>query len=88
MFRDEQGVHGGEGGVVGGEVREEQGQVLQGSKVRVRIWAYILSETEWRSHRKVRVAEMASIPHSQGVLTKYMINPTCNSGQEEVTKPQ
>ena len=32
MFRDEQGVHGTEGGVVGGEVRGEQGQV-QGSKV-------------------------------------------------------
>lgn len=45
VFRDE---HGGEGGVVGGEVREEQGQVLQGSKARVRILAFILSETEWR----------------------------------------
>lgn len=63
VFRDEQGVHGGEGGVVGGEVREEQGQVLQGSKVRVRIWAYILSETEWRwtaSTSKVSCADFPS----------------------------
>ena len=46
MLRDEQGVHGAEGGVVGGEVRGEQGQV-QGSKVRVRVLAFILSGTKW-----------------------------------------
>lgn len=44
--RDEK-VHGAEGGVVGGEVRGERGQV-QGSKVRVRILAFILSETKSR----------------------------------------
>lgn len=43
---DQQAVHGGKGGVVD-EVREEQGQVMQGSKVRETILAFTLSETEW-----------------------------------------
>ena len=86
VFRDEQGVYGGEGGVVGGEVREEQGQVLQGSKVRVRILAFILSETEWRWRASISKVSCADFPSEKFTPQGRAGRPAFHQGVSEAKK--